>query len=178
VEIIISRSPIQQVLNRHKRHADMQLYRVLGDCLEIAEVCLADVGEYEVLNGLIKKLPMIDGKHRQYVESSSDIYQRVSRFMFHGDEHTANISRYAIALREAAERGVKSGDLVKELCNGGIAKFFLKRPSQNREVEMRTKCLRLDKQIKHFRRDTFTLKLRRKEDDGTYEVLEMTTAND
>lgn len=171
VEIIISRSPIQQVLNRHKRHADTMLYRVLADCLEISEVCLGNIDEYEILNGLIKKLPAIEGKNRQYVESSSDIYQRVCRFMFHGEEHTANTNRYAITLREAAEQGLKSGDIIKELCDGGIAKFFLKRPGQNREIIMRTKCLRLDRQIAHSRRATFTLRLRRKEKDGTYEVL-------
>ena len=171
VEIIISRTPIQQVLNRHKRHADMLLYQVLADCMEISEVCLRDAKEYEVLNGLIKKLPVIDGKNRHYVERSSDVYQRICRFMFHGEEHSANTNRYAHCLRQAAELGIKSKDLIGQLSDGGISKFFLRRPGQSREVNMTTKCLRLDRAITHSRRATFILKLKRS-DDGLYKVLE------
>lgn len=170
VEIIIARSPVQMLMKRHKRHADMQLYQVLADCMEIAEVCLRDPDEYEVLNGLIKKLPVIEGKNRHYVENSSDIYQRVCRFMFHGEEHNANTNRYAHCLREAARQNVKAKTLIAELSDGGINKFFMTRPSQNREVEIETKCLRLDRQIKHFRREPFTLELKR-QSDGSYKVL-------
>lgn len=171
IEIIITRSPVVQLMKRHKRHADMQLYRVLSDCLEIAEICLLEPKEYGVLDGLVKKLPEIDGKKRHYVERSSDIYQRVCRFMFYGEEHSANTNRYAHCLREAARQGIKSKKLIDQLSCGGIAKFYLKRPSQGREIEVSTKCLRLDRAVKHYRRDAITLKLKRGP-EGIYEVIE------
>ncbi len=49
-------------MKRHKKHADLQLYRVLTDCMEIAEVCLRDIREYEVLDRLIARLPMAEGQ--------------------------------------------------------------------------------------------------------------------
>lgn len=170
VELIIARSPVAQVLARHKRHSDMQLYQVLAGCLEIAEVCTRDVDEYGILDGLIKKLPVIDGRTRHYVERSSDIYQRVCRFMFHGEENNSTTNRYAHCLREAARQNVKAKKLIEELSHGGIAKFFLKRPSQSREINVSTKCLRLDRAITHSRRASFTLELKRS-DEGIYKVL-------
>ncbi len=175
VEVIIARSPVNQLVQRHKKHADTQLYRVLADCMEIAEICLDDASEYEVLNTLIKRLPLIEGKTRQYVEKSSDIYQRVCRFMFHGEEHTANTNRYAHCLREAAKHGVKSAKLVGELSSGGINKFFLRRQSQNREREISTKCLRLDRAITHYKSGFITLTLKR-DAEGVYKILSLTTS--
>lgn len=175
IEAIIAKSPVAQLMQRHKRQHDMQLYRVLSDCLAISEICLKDPEEYEVLNGLIKKLPMVEGKTRQYVEKSSDIYQRVCRFMFHGEEHNANTNRYAHALREAANQGVKSGELTDQLCNGGINRFYLVRPSQStRERIVRTKCLRLEKQIQHYKSDKIVLTLKRNA-EGFYAVLKQTS---
>lgn len=172
VETIIKRSNISLLVKRHKKHADLDLYRVLRDCLEIAEVCLKDVREYEVLNKIIKKLPMTEGQQRHYVERGSDIYQRVCRFMFHGEEHTSNTNRYAHCLREAARQGVKSQTLIQELCDGGVARFYLKRPSQSQERVVRTKCIRLDRQIEHYKSDVITLTLKRGI-DNVYEVQAM-----
>jgi len=171
VEAIIKRSPVALLMKRHKKHADLQLYQVLADCMEIAEVCLRDIREYEVLNKLIGKLPMVEGKTRQYVERSSDIYQRTCRFMFHGEEHTANVNRYAICLREAAKLKVTSNALIRELADGGINKFFLSRPSQSQERVVATKCLRLDRQVRHYKSAIIRLKLKRTV-EGAYEVLE------
>lgn len=171
IEVIIAKSPVAQLMQRHKRQHDHQLYQALSDCLAISEICLKDVNEYEVLNGLIKKLPMVEGKTRQYVEKSSDIYQRVCRFMFHGEEHTANTNRYAHCIRQAANQGVKSGKLIDELSHGGINKFYLVRPSQStRERIVRTKCLRLEKQIEHYKSDKIVLTLKRNA-EGFYAVL-------
>lgn len=172
VEAIIRRSHVAFLMKRHQKHADMQLYRVLQDCLEMAEVCLKDIREYEVMNRLIKKLPMAEGQQRQYVERSSDIYQRVCRFMFHGAEHTANVNRYSHCLREAAQQGVTSKTLINELLDGGVNKFYLKRPSQSQERVVATKCLRLDRQIKHYKSDTIVLTLRRGV-DNIYEVKKL-----
>ncbi len=170
VEDIISRSPVAALMSRHKRHADATLYRVLADCLEIAEVCQRDAAEMEVLDQLIEQLPLLEGRTRQYVEKGSDIYQRTCRFMFHGEEHTANTNRYAITLREAARQGIKSRKLIAELAQGGINRFFLSRPSQTATVA--TKCLRLDRQIQHHKGATITLRLKRTV-DNIYEVLDI-----
>lgn len=164
-------------MGRHKKHADMQLYQVLRDCMEICEVCLRDIREYEVLNGLIKKLPIIKGKTRQYVERSSDIYQRTCRFMFHGEEHTANTNRYAHCLREAARQGVNSKKLIAELVDGGINRFFVTRPSQGQVRVVATKCLRLDRQIRHLKDVEITLVLKRTV-DNVYEVLKISEATE
>lgn len=171
VEDIIKRSPIAFLMKRHKRHADMQLYQVLADCMEICEVCLRDIREYEVLNKLIGKLPIIDGKNRQYVERSSDIYQRTCRFMFHGEENPANTNRYAHCLREAARKKVTSKKLVGELADGGVNKFFVTRPSQGQVREVATKCLRLDRQLRFQKDSVIRLRLKRTV-DNIYEVLE------
>ena len=176
IEVIIAKSPVAQLMKRHKREHDMQLYRVLSDCLAISEICLKDMNEYEVLNGLIKKLPKVEGKTRQYVEKSSDIYQRVCRFMFHGEEHTANTNRYAHCLREAAKQGIKSDKLIDELSQGGVNKFYLVRPSQSsRERIVRTKCLRLEQQIEHYKSDRILLTLKRNS-EGFYAVLKIEIA--
>lgn len=169
VEEIVARSPVADLMSRHKRGASAVLYRVLADCLEICEVCHRDKGELEVLNQLIGELPLVHGNKRLYVEKGSDTYQRTCRFMFHGEEHTANINRYAIALREAARQGIKSKGLIRELSNGGIAKFFLARPSNIDMVA--TKCLRLDTQIQHHKGATITLRLKR-DMENVYHVLD------
>jgi hypothetical protein len=170
IEVIIARSPVAELMSRHKRGADAVLYRVLADCMEICEICERDPFELDVLNLLITELPLVHGNKRLYVEKGSDTYQRTCRFMFHGEEHTANINRYAIALREAARQGVKSRGLIRELSNGGINKFFLSRPTQAPMVA--TKCLRLDRQIRHRKGDVITLRLKR-DMENVYRVLDM-----
>ena len=171
VEEIIKRSPVAELMSRHKRGASATLYRVLADCLEICEVCHRDREELAVLNQLITELPRVNNNKRQYVERGSDIYQRTCRFMFHGEEHSANINRYAIALREAARHGVKSKALVRELSSaGGISRFFLARPTQIAMVA--TKCIRLDRQIQHRKGDIITLRLKRNM-ENVYQVLSM-----
>lgn len=168
IEAIIKRSPVGLLLSRHRKHSDMYLYSVLTDCLEICEICERDPGEMQVLNRLITELPLVNGTNRVYVEAASDIYQRTCRFMLHGEEHTANVNRYAICLREAAKRGVTSATLLLELNRGGVSKFFLQRPGQGRSVS--TKCLRLDRAIYHHKGSLITLQLKRNP-DGLYEVL-------
>lgn len=169
VELIISRSPVAELMSRHKSGADAVLYRVLADCMEICEVCERDPFELDVLNYLIGQLPLVHGNKRLYVERGSDIYQRTCRFMFHGEEHTANVNRYAISLREAARKGIKSNGLIRELSNGGIRKFFLARPNQAEMVA--TKCLMLDTQIQHHKGATITLRLKR-DMENVYHVLD------
>jgi hypothetical protein len=170
VETIIARSPAAHITGRHKKAADAQLYRVLVDCMEIVEVCLRHKDEFEVLNRLIKELPLLPGKTKMYVVASSDVYQRVCRFMFHGEEHNANTNRYAHCLREAARLGIKSKNLMQELQRGGVNRFFLTRPGQSANPIVETKCIRLSRVIAHKRHDTFTLTLRRGP-ENVYEVI-------
>lgn len=172
IEQIIKNSPVALLMSRHKKHADLELYQVLRDCMEIAEICLRDPEEYAVLDKLIAKLPLAQGKTRQYVERSSDIYQRTCRYLFHNEEHTANVNRYAICLREAAKVKVTSKTLVAELVNGGINKFYQSRPSQTQERMVRTKCLRLDKTVQHYKSDQIVLTLKRNV-ESFYEVIKI-----
>lgn len=157
------------IVGRHKKHADVSLYRTLADCLEIAEACLADPAELAVLNGRIGELARASNR-RLYVEKASDVFQRVCRYVFHGEEHTANTNRYAISLREAHASGVRSGQLVQSLINlGGINKFYLGRKNEIESVS--AKALRLDRPITHRKDEEIALRLRRLP-DNTYEVIE------
>lgn len=160
------------VVGRHKKHADIGLYQTLAACLEIAEVCLADPAELAVLNGKIRDLARTSNR-RLYVEKASDVYQRVCRYVFNGEEHTANTNRYAISLREAHTAGVRSKQLAQTLLNyGGINKFYLGRKSEIKSVT--AKALRLDRPITHRKDEELALRLRRLP-DNTYEVLEART---
>lgn len=167
------RSSAPAVVARHKRHSDVELYRVLVVGMELVEVCLAEESELKVLNGLIAKLPLVNGNKRQYIEHSSDIYQRVCRFLFHGEQHSANTNRYAHALREASFLGVRSDKLMERLGNGGgVNQFYLRRPSQRTRQNVSTRCLHLVRPITHDMRHSITLKLKRGV-NGFYEVLEV-----
>lgn len=170
IEIIIAQSPVAALMQRHGRVADMQLYKVLADCMQIAEICIRVPKERAVLDGLIKKLPVLEGQARHWIERDSDIWQRVCRFMFHGERHNANTNRYAHCIREAANCGVKSNALIDELSAGGINKFYLRRPSQRENRNVETRCLRLDQIVTHTSRATFTLTLKRN-GEGFYDVV-------
>lgn len=125
VEQILKRTMAFDITIRHKKHADISLYTVLANCLEICEVCQRDSKELGILNDLISKLPILNGRNRQYVEKGSDIYQKTCRFIFHGEEHTGNMYRYAVCLREAANQKIPSNKLIETLTNqGGINKLF------------------------------------------------------
>jgi hypothetical protein len=80
----------------------------------------------------------------------------------------ANTNRYAICLHEAHRQDVRSARLIEELMRGGVNRFFLTRPNLAGWVS--TKCIRLDRPIKHHKSDEIILKLRRLP-DNTYEVL-------
>ncbi len=169
IEQIIARCEHALAIARHKKHADIHLYHVLKDCLEICEVCLRDRAEEAALDRLLAGLPTRPGKNRCYVEKGSDIYQKVCRYMFHAEEHPANTNRYAITLREAAARQIGSATLVQALkTGGGINALYLQRPLERDVVS--TKCLRLDRQITHRKSERFTLVLKRRP-DNSYEVL-------
>jgi hypothetical protein len=150
-----------------RRGANSGLYHALVLALQASELCIADISQDEALGKAVAELPK-GNKNRQYVERGSDSYQRVCRYIFFGEEHTANINRYAIALREAGKQGVRSAELMKFLRAGGVNQFYLKRPLRSDVIS--TRCIRLDRQITHKKLATFTLVLQRN-DDNSYAVV-------
>lgn len=151
-----------------RRGANQELYNALILALQASELCISDINQDIALGKAVAELPK-GNKNRQYVEKGSDAYQRVCRYIFWGEEHTANINRYAIALREAGKQNIRSFELLNYLKNGGVNQFYLKRPLSNDTIS--TRCIRLNKQITHNKSNDFTLILKRK-DDNTYEVIE------
>jgi hypothetical protein len=151
-----------------RRGANAELYSALVLALQASELCLADIEQDLALGKAVAELPR-GNKNRQYVERRSDAYQRVCRYIFFGDEHTANINRYAIALREAGKQGVRSKDLLKYLNKGGVNQFYLKRPLHSDTIS--TRCIRLDCAIVHEKTAVVTLVLQRN-DDNSYAVLD------
>ena len=151
-----------------RRGANQELYNALILALQASELCISDINQDIALGKAVAELPK-GNKNRQYVEKGSDVYQRVCRYIFWGEDHTANINRYAIALREAGKQNIRSFELLNYLKNGGVNQFYLKRPLSNDTIS--TRCIRLNKQITHNKSNDFTLILKRK-DDNTYEVIE------
>lgn len=154
-----------------KRGANTTLYDALVVAMRACELCLSNIEQDIRLGEMIAALPRGDRKRRQYVERGSDIYQRVGRYVFFGDENNANINRYAITLRQAAKQGVTSKTLRERLAQGGVNQFYLKRPLVREVVS--TRCIRLNKNITHRKDSMFELKLRRLE-DNSYEIVDYT----
>lgn len=96
-----------------KRGANSELYHALVLAMQASEICLADINEDWALSEAIAALPK-GNKNRQYVERGSDAYQRVCRYVFWSEEHTANINRYAITLREASWRSPSTREWRRE----------------------------------------------------------------
>ncbi len=171
VEII---DAARALMPMRRRGANSQLYNALVLALQASEICLADPAQAESLRELIATLPRGE-KNRQFVERSSDVFQRVCRYVFFGEECHANISRYAISLREAQKQGVGSTELLGCLRDGGVNQFYLKRHLDRQIIS--TKCIRLDKQIAHNKGEPFTLVLKRKP-DNSYDVISFLGHND
>lgn len=151
-----------------KRYSDLTLYRILSGALEL---CEANPIEQDELRRAYAAKPRPDGENRTYVEKGSDIYQLACRYIFHGVEHHANVNRYAIALRRAAERQIRGQDLTEWLVrNGGINALYVTRPLGKTTVK--TKCLHLDVPITVTKDQEFTLRLIRTP-ENKYRVLHM-----
>lgn len=153
-----------------KRGANTELYSALVLALQASELCISDIEQDVALGRAVADLPK-GNKNRQYVERGSDSYQRVCRYIFFGEEHTANINRYSHALREAGRQGVRSQELLERLRDGGVNQFYLRRPLHSETIS--TRCIRLSRQITHEKSAEFTLTLRRN-DDNSYAILEFT----
>lgn len=170
IQKILEKTLAKLIIARHKKHSDLALYNVLKNCLKIAEICRRNQKELDHLNNLLQTRSLLPGKTRQYIEHSSDIYQRVCLYVFHGEEHSANINRYAIALREAVKQKVTAETLISELLVGGINRFFCCRAGTKRTKIV--SLLRLNEQIEHEKGAKLTLVL--KELNGVYKIISFT----
>lgn len=171
IEPILKRSRAAAETIKSKKHSDKALYAVLVDCMRIAEICSANAHELTRLNQRIVELPLLPGKNRQFVETGSNVYQRVCRAVFHGIEHPQNINRYAIALREAWKEAIGSDNLMFTLMeHGGVNALWRRRPKTSTMV--RTRTLYLQRQIEHAKASEFTLTLKLRK-DGSYAVSKL-----
>lgn len=168
IERILDKTDLNPLLPRIKRKSEEVLYSTLVVCMKIAELAIRKKSEREALDSILHKLPPLPGQVKTYIRSYSDVYQRVCRVVFHGDEHHANMYRYANALRVAAKKGIKSNGLLEELQEGGVTKLFNARHLKGDEIS--TRWLRLDRVIVHKKKEIVVLRLKRRE-DNYYEVL-------
>lgn len=157
-----------------KRKSSFELYAILADCLALAERCIADPAEFEMMRRAVRQQPSACGG-RRYIERQSDAYQVVCRFIWHDMRSSraegSNACRYAACLREAAKHGRTSDDLAGHLqSNGGINALFMRRPLNGTSVS--TRCLHLSGPITITKGVPFTLHLVRRS-DNIYEVLEV-----
>lgn len=163
-----TRKDASEVVQRHKKRASFQLYTVLASCLELCERCDQHPIERIELERLFESQPH-EG-NRRYVESGSDIYVLVCRFVFAGT-HRTNAIRYSQALREAVKLQIRSGELEQRLRqNGGINALYFRRPLTIESVS--TKTLRLARSITVPRGRPFTLTLQWTA-ENTFQVQEV-----
>jgi hypothetical protein len=166
------------------RRKDADLYALLSVCLGICEEVIAANREDELREifrvSVDKRNPEVwgrgreesnNGKGRRFAYPSSDAFILVTRYVLDSEESRANKSRYAQALRVAAERGLRSDSLAAWLSeNGGINTLFKSRPVAASEVVVKT--LHLNDQVRMPRVGTTTLTLRM-DHRGFYDVLEV-----
>lgn len=157
------------------RRKDGDLYALLALCLGICEDVIASQREDELREifrvSVDKRGENNRGRGRRYAYPSSDAYILVVRYVMDNEDSRANKSRYAQALRVAADRGVRSDGLVEWLIdNGGINTLFKSRPVETTEV--RTKTLHLNQQVTMPKTGTTTLTLRM-DHRGFYDVEEV-----
>lgn len=167
---------LAEILAAHSspRGHNQRLYRALGYCLELCQLCSLFPEERKALDDLIEESK--PKNKRSYIERGSDIYIRVARFMFREEEHYANTSRYAHTLREAARRQISPEELPEFLATqGGVNVLYLSRPLDSTVVK--TKCLRLAEQITVPKDREFTLRLIR-QPDNSFAVVALDVGED
>jgi hypothetical protein len=155
-----------------KRVSSFVLYDVLQRCAMVVERISKNPGERLEVESLIKERPR-GNRNRSYVESGSDEFVLVCRYVFpsteSADKERSNASRYAAALRQMTLEGIKSDEVAHKLkTEGGINRFYLTRPVERKTVI--TKTLYLDRSIEVPKTGQFMLVLQRLE-DGRIEVL-------
>jgi hypothetical protein len=144
------------------RRKDGALYALLAECLSICEWVQHEGLETQVRDHLRERLNVDKqpGVRARYVESVSDVYTIVCRYVLGDYDTRANYTRYAVAMREAARRQVRSDRLVDFLHDaGGIMALYNARPNPERFLTSRT--LHLNSPVTVPKDGTFTLTLRR-----------------
>lgn len=153
------------------RRKDRDLYALLSVCLGICEDVIANRREDNLREifrvSVDQRNPEVwgqgraagnNGRGRRYANLSSDAYILVTRYVLGGEESRANKSRYAQALRVAAERGLASETFAMWLSeNGGINTLFKGRRVVASDVI--TKTLHLNKRVSMPKRGAVTLTL-------------------
>ncbi len=156
------------VMRRHQKHASVELYRVLAQCMTLCIAVARSNTARDELRALIAE--SAGDKDRAYIQLSSDAYGVACRYVFDGDESRANISRYAHALREAGKMGLDGETVFTHLKdNGGVNALYLRRPLAARTVA--AKLIRLDRTITFPKVGYFTMTLERN-GDGSFNVIE------
>jgi hypothetical protein len=143
------------------RRKDAALYALLAECLSICEWVGQEKQEAQLRQHLTARLRAghTTGRAR-YVEKASDVYTVVCRYALGEWDTRTNYTRYAVALREAAKRQVKSERLADYLREaGGIMALFNGRPNPERWLTSRT--LHLNQSVTVPKDAIFTLTLRR-----------------
>lgn len=184
-------SPLQSRLDLARQHAfngglpirrkDGKLYALLAECLTICEEVNA-AGMFEELRqlarisvnerkprGTVTRTEGNNGKGRSYVESNSDAYILVCRYVLAGVDERNSSYRYATTLREAAKRKIAGADLVAWLTeNGGVNALY--RPTTMKSDANRTRQLYLNQRITFPRDGEFTITLRH-DGKGFFDVV-------
>lgn len=101
-----------------------------------------------------------NGRGRRYVETGSDTFILVCRYVLPATESTVARHRYSVAIREAAKRQIGSENLAKWLAeNGGVNTLFKGRPLTAPIVS--TKTLHLNQSVIIPKSGKFVLTLER-----------------
>lgn len=157
------------------RRKDGRLYTLLADCLTLCEEVLRDNLEPELREAVRVTVdarnPEIwgsgrtqsnNGKGRRFAMANADAFLLVSRYVLTDLDNRNSHYRYALTLREAANRQIKGSDLAYWLSNnGGVNALYI--PGGKRAETRNTKHLYLNQAVRFPATGTFTLIL---EHDG------------
>ena len=165
-QITALKARADQLIRAHRKDAD--LYQLLADCLHVCEQAIA-TGSIDNLKGEFITRRRAETKRRVYFEKDADIYLIVGRMVFDEKKNRQAGWRYTATLRQAAQRGVTSGQLPEYLAtHGGINSLFKTRPVAARLAT--TRVLNLNTAVTVIKDTPFTLTLRR-DPRGFFDVL-------
>jgi hypothetical protein len=129
------------------RRKDKELYLLLGKCLTLCNKVVQEGNENNLRN-VIRARSSGHNARRRYIETRTDIYLIVCRYVF--DKHTSGSRnkawRYACVLREAKKHQIEAGALPRWLSvnNGMNTLFQARRPNPQ---EYQTSIIRLTSPI-------------------------------
>lgn len=150
-----------------KRRSDADLYKVLGDTMQLCERALKE-GFVDTLRERLCSKPA-SARNRIYVERNADVYLIVGRLVFEQEKRRDACWRYTATMREAAKRGISGSSLPDWLLeNGGINALFRTRKGASRT--RKTKTIYLSTSVTFEVGEVLILNLV-PQPDGTFEVL-------